>query len=107
VAIVSVFARACVDEHPKRRVRGIRLIDRLTMLMMGPNLDATLGTTILRVGDDIDSARRRDIRGGLHGCVTACVRACVSVSVLQCCVVVASRILWRLLLSGGSLKLEE
>ena len=44
MATVSVFARACVDEHPKRRVRGIRLIDRLTMLMMGPNLDATLGT---------------------------------------------------------------
>jgi hypothetical protein len=44
VAIVSVFARACVDEHPKRRVRGIRLIDRLTMFMMGPILDATLGT---------------------------------------------------------------
>ena len=44
MAIVSVFARACVDEHPKRRVRGILLIDRLTMLMMAPNLEATFGT---------------------------------------------------------------
>ena len=25
-------------------MRGVRLIDRLMMLMMGPNLDATLGT---------------------------------------------------------------